>query len=144
VLSSVPTALHLDALRVNTTIIPHSVRSLFLLLDSLRIVADKRPSAQPELLPGTLHRNPDLFNEHDDVVLNDVLRMVGLSESAARSSEYTLTLDSPISAGEANLSVGQRQLAASARAIVLRSTLLILDEATSAIGMSSSCPVREH
>jgi ABC-type multidrug transport system fused ATPase/permease subunit len=77
-------------------------------------------------------------------VLNDILRMVGLSESVVRSSEYALTLDSPISAGGANLSVGQRQLAALARAMVRRSKLLILDEATSAIGMFSSCSVREH
>jgi ABC-type multidrug transport system fused ATPase/permease subunit len=144
VLSSVTTKLNLDALRANTAIIPQSVRSLFLLLVSVRFVTDERPSAQPELLSGTLRRNLDLFGEHGDAVLNDVLGMVGFSESAARSSEYALTLDSPISAGGANLSVGQRQLAASAQAIVRRSTLLILDEATSAIGISSSCPVREH
>jgi ABC-type multidrug transport system fused ATPase/permease subunit len=107
-------------------------------------VAKERSCPQPELLSGTLRRNLDLFGEHDDAVLNDVLRMVGLSESVARSSEYALTLDSPISAGGANLSVGQRQLAALARAMVRRSKLLILDEATSAIGMFSPCSVREH
>jgi hypothetical protein len=72
----------------------------------LRFVADKRPSDQPELLSGTLRRNLDLFGEHGDAALHDVPRMVALSESATRSSEYALTLDNPISAGRANLFVG--------------------------------------
>lgn len=46
-----------------------------------------------------------------------------------------MTLDSEIASGGGNLSVGQRQIIALARAIVRQSKLLILDEATSAIGM---------
>lgn len=44
--------------------------------------------------------------------------------------EGRITLDSAISSGGGNLSVGQRQILALARAIVRGSKLLILDEGT--------------
>ena len=83
----------------------------------------------------------DPFGEHDDAVLNDALRSAGLFALQERIHENAeaeaprITLDSDIAGGGGNLSVGQRQILALARAIVRRSKLLILDEATSAIGM---------
>ncbi|KAF9567104.1 hypothetical protein CPC08DRAFT_733223 [Agrocybe pediades] len=98
--------LNLDALRSSITIIPQV----------------------PELMSGTLRQNLDPFDQYDDASLNDALKSAGLFSLQEGMDGNRLVLDSPISAGGNNLSVGQRQIIALARAMMRGSKLLIFDE----------------
>ena len=76
---------------------------------------------------GSLRKNLDPFEQHDDASLNDALRSAGLF-SLQDKGEDRLALDSNVSAGGSNFSVGEKQIIALARAMVRGSKLLILDE----------------
>ncbi|RUS23063.1 hypothetical protein BC937DRAFT_92822, partial [Endogone sp. FLAS-F59071] len=86
----------------------------------------------PILFSGTLRSNLDPFDKHDDAELWTALKRSHLVEEGS-SSEQFASLDSPVSENGANFSQGQRQLIALARALVKRSKLIVMDEATSSV-----------
>ncbi|KAJ2680603.1 hypothetical protein GGI25_000576 [Coemansia spiralis] len=112
----------------------------------------------PVLFNGTIRFNLDPFNEYPDEIVWDALRRTHLvhergSQNTSRATSINegangtdsdtpllermsgifTSLDAEIKENGQNLSLGQRQLVALARALVRRSRLIIMDEATASV-----------
>ena len=98
----------LDKLRKNLTIIPQD----------------------PALMEGSLRYNIDPLEKSTDNEIIDIMKRIGFDYIIFRNNEG---LNQEIEEGGSNLSVGEKQLICITRAILRKSKIIIMDEATASI-----------
>jgi len=90
----------------------------------------------PVLFSGTIRHNLDPILEFSDSECLTVLRRI------CRNQPHW-DLSTLVESGGSNISQGQRQLIGIARAVLRRSSVVILDEATASIDMESSMEIQQ-
>ena len=88
----------------------------------------------PMLFSGTLRFNLDPFENYSD---EEVWRAINLAHLTSYVSQLPNGLQYEVAESGSNLSVGQKQLICLARALLRKTKILVLDEATAAVDLDT-------
>lgn len=94
----------------------------------------------PDLFEGTIRENIDPTGEHQDA---DIWTALGQAHLRSFVESFPEGLDAPVKEGGSSMSAGQRQLLCFARALLRKSKVLVLDEATSAVDLDTDKAIQD-